>query len=394
MSHNVTMAENETFFIGLMSGTSLDGVDGVLCAIDRSGKPRVLAHQYRMFDTRTRALAMQLSEVGPNELHDTARLGIQLAHDYAAVCEALCQATGITASAITAIGAHGQTLRHQPQAMPSVTGLPSVGYTIQVNQPALLAELSAIDVIADFRSRDIAAGGQGAPLVPAFHQAVFSDRAATVAVLNIGGIANLSLLGADGSVFGCDTGPGNILLDLWVQQHLYHPFDQDGQWGGQGQVLPELLDHLLQDAFFHYQPADGPRSTGRDHFNQVWLTAQLASFHDRKPADVQATLAMLTARTAASKLLAMQQQSTNASPVARLLVCGGGAYNRCLMQFLATCLPNIPVETTAALGLPASQVEAAAFAWLAWCFTQRRPANAVAVTGASGPRILGALYPK
>ena len=394
MSHNVTMAEHQTLFIGLMSGTSLDGVDGVLCAMDASGKPTVLAHQYRAFDGRTRALAMQLNTPGLNELHLSSQLGIQLAHDYAAVCAALCDATGIAASNITAIGAHGQTVRHQPQAATNITGLRSVGYTVQVNQPALLAELTAIDVIADFRSRDIAAGGQGAPLVPAFHHAVFGDPTASVAVLNVGGIANISLLSADGRVAGCDTGPGNVLLDLWVQQHLHQPYDEDGQWGAGGKVLPDLLDHLLQDAFFQHQQTDRPRSTGRDHFNLAWLNAQLAPFEGVKPVDVQATLTMLTARSAASQLSALHAQSASNSPIARLLVCGGGAHNQCLMESLKTCLPNTPVETTGALGLPVLQVEAAAFAWLAWCFTQRHPANAIAATGASGPRILGALYPK
>jgi len=394
VSHNVTMADHQTLFIGLMSGTSLDGVDGVLCAMDASGKPTVLAHQYRTFDSRTRALAMQLNASGPDELHLSSQLGIQLAHDYAAVCTALCDATGIAASKITAIGAHGQTVRHQPQAASSITGLPSVGYTVQVNQPALLAELTAIDVIADFRSRDIAAGGQGAPLVPAFHHAVFGDPTASVAVLNVGGIANVSLLSADGRIAGCDTGPGNVLLDLWVQQHLHQPYDEDGQWAAAGKVLPDLLDHLLQDAFFQHQQTDGPQSTGRDHFNLAWLNAQLAPFQGGRPVDVQATLTMLTARSAASQLSALYQQSASDRPIARLLVCGGGAHNQFLMESLKSCLPNIPVETTSALGLPVLQVEAAAFAWLAWCFTQRRPANAVAATGASGPRILGALYPK
>ena len=394
MSHNVTMADHQTLFIGLMSGTSLDGVDGVLCTMDASGKPTVLAHQYRPFDSRTRALAMQLNTSGPDELHLSSQLGIQLAHDYAAVCAALCDATGIETSKITAIGAHGQTVRHQPQPATSVTGLPSVGYTVQVNQPALLAELTGIDVIADFRSRDIAAGGQGAPLVPAFHRAVFGDQTTSVAVLNVGGIANVSLLSADGRIAGCDTGPGNVLLDLWVQQHLHQPYDADGQWGAKGKVLPDLLDHLLQDAFFQYQQIDRPQSTGRDHFNLTWLNAQLAPFQGVRPVDVQATLTMLTARSAASQLSALHRQSASALPIARLLVCGGGAHNQFLMESLKSCLPNTPIETTSALGLPVLQVEAAAFAWLAWCFTQRRPANAIAATGARGPRILGALYPK
>ena len=395
MSDSVTVTPSPTYFIGLMSGTSLDGVDGVLCALSDAGAPRVLAHHHHPFDARTRATALALNASGPDELHQSARLGIQLAHDYAAVCEALLTACGLPAAAITAIGAHGQTIRHQPQTTASLTGQPTVGYTVQVNNPALLAELTHIDVIADFRSRDIAAGGQGAPLVPAFHRAVFGSPSTDVAVLNIGGIANISLLGANGAILGCDTGPGNVLLDLWAQQHIGRPFDEGGDWGAQGRIHAGLLTHLLNDPFFQHQQAKAPQSTGRDLFNHQWLSERLVAFTDVPPVDVQATLAMLTAQSAASQLQLLQQEMTPSANVpSRLLVCGGGAYNQLLLVNLAHCLPGTLVQTTADFGLPVLQVEAAAFAWLAWCFTERRPANAVNATGAKGPRILGALYPK
>jgi anhydro-N-acetylmuramic acid kinase len=372
-----------TRFIGLMSGTSLDGVDGVLVDLgDESevGAARlaVKAHHHRPFDAALRSELLALNSAGPNELHRAALAANAVARTYAAVTQDLLAETGLPANQVRAIGAHGQTVRHQPGAFDGT------GYTLQLFNGALLAELSGIDVVCDLRSRDIAAGGQGAPLVPAFHAAVFGRPGRDVAVLNIGGIANLSLLGADGRVRGFDCGPGNALLDHWCQQHSGAPFDDQGRWGATGRMHESLLQHLLGDPFFDRAP---PKSTGRDLFNPVWLQARLQGRAGLPAADVMATLVELTARSAADALRRHQPAST------LLLVCGGGAFNNFLMQRLAALLPGTEVQDSTRAGLPPLQVEAAAFAWLARAFVQRQPGNRPEVTGAAGPRVLGALYP-
>ena len=371
-----------TLYIGLMSGTSLDGIDGVLVdfdALETAGHVRVLAHRSRPFE---RAQASELlalnSPEGSDELHRAALQANALARLSAQVTADLLQATQIGRDAVRAIGSHGQTVRHRPREFDGT------GYTLQLNSPALLAELTGIDVIADFRSRDLAAGGIGAPLVPAFHRAVFGHAGESGAVLNLGGMSNLSALHADGSVEGFDCGPGNVLLDLWCRARTGQPFDAQGRWAASGRVDDELLSTMLAEPYFAL-PA--PKSTGRDMFHAGWLDAHLK---DRPPVasqDVQATLSALTAAVCARDVLA------HASSVGPLLVCGGGALNLDLMRRLQTALPNYSVQATDARGLPALQVEACAFAWLARAFVERRPANVPAVTGAVGPRILGALYP-
>ena len=273
----------------------------------------------------------------------------------------------------------GQTGRHRTRRSDES------GYTIQLNAPALLAELCGIDVVADFRSRDIAAGGQGAPLVPAFHRACFAPAAgATIGVLNLGGIANLTVLAGD-TTLGFDCGPANALLDLWCERHTGRPYDAGGRWAAGGQVLPELLGALLAAPYFELAP---PKSTGRDLFNPAWLDPLLAQHAAQAdPQDVQATLAELTAASVAHDVRA------NAPECSELLVCGGGAYNAHLLDRLGALLAPLPVRTTASRRLPPIQVEAAAFAWLARQFTLRRAGNLASVTGAAGPRLLGALYP-
>ncbi len=361
-----------------MSGTSLDGVDGVLA--DFSGPPRVLAHASCVFPSALRAQMLALNTPADNELHRAALAAIALTRLYAQVVEQLKQAAGITApGAVRAIGAHGQTVRHRPQEF----GGP--GYTLQLNNPALLAELTGIDVVADFRSADLAAGGQGAPLVPAFHAALWARPDQWTAVLNIGGISNLTLLGPDGSVQGFDCGPGNALLDHWCQQHTGQAFDAEGRWAASGQVHDGLLRACLAEPYFHRPP---PKSTGRDLFNPPWLQARLEQMPATlAPADVQASLTALTARACAQDLQRW-------APAAReLLVCGGGALNHTLMARLQSELPGVTVRTTEDKGLPVLQVEATAFAWLAHAFVERRCASLPAVTGARGPRLLGALYP-
>ena len=369
------------YCIGLMSGTSLDGVDGVL--VDFAEGTQVLWHASRGFDAALRAelLALNTPE-GRDELHRAALAANALARSYAEVVRELLQATGLAPSQIAAIGAHGQTVRHRPQMFDGT------GYTLQLNSPALLAELSGVAVVADLRSRDVAAGGQGAPLVPAFHQGVFGRPGETVLVLNIGGIANLSVLAGDGTVLGFDCGPGNALMDGWCQTHTGQPYDDGGQWAATGQVLPALLDRLLAEPFLQQPP---PKSTGRDLFHADWLAGHLSasatSAADARPADVQATLTEFTARACAG---AVQRFGRGGG---ELLVCGGGAFNTQLMQRIAALLPGVAVDTTAARGLPPQQVEAAAFAWLARQALLGLPGNLPAVTGARGPRILGAIYP-
>lgn len=367
------------FCIGLMSGTSLDGVDGVV--VDFSEGTQVLWHASRGFDAALRAELLALNTPdGRDELHRAALAANALARSYAEVVRELLQATGLAPAQIAAIGAHGQTVRHRPQMFDGT------GYTLQLNSPALLAELSGIAVVADLRSRDVAAGGQGAPLVPAFHQGVFGRPGETVLVLNIGGIANLSVLDGDGqTVLGFDCGPGNALMDGWCQAHTGQPYDDAGRWAATGKVLPALLDRLLAEPFLREPP---PKSTGRDLFHAEWLAVHLAACAaDAAPADVQATLTEFTARACAG---AVQRFGRGGR---ELLVCGGGAFNAHLMQRIAALLPGVAVDTTAARGLPPLQVEAAAFAWLARQALLGLPGNLPAVTGARGPRILGAIYP-
>jgi len=362
-------------FIGLMSGTSLDGADGVLARLAPGAAPQVLASVGLPMPPDLRAELLALNASGADELHRAAVAAQGLARLYARTAQALLEQAGQPASAVSAIGAHGQTVRHRPD----------LGYTLQLNAPALLAELTGIDVVADFRSRDVAAGGQGAPLVPPFHAAMF-QAAHPRAVLNLGGIANLTLLQAGQPPRGFDTGPANVLLDTWCHRHTGQAYDADGRWAASGRVLPDLLEHLIASEPWLALPP--PKSTGRDLFDAAWLDQRLQSYDGARPApeDVQATLQRFTARTVADALEA-------SAPVTRdVLVCGGGARNTGLMRELAYCLQR-PVQPTDAAGVPAQWVEAMAFAWLAQACLDRAPAGVPEVTGARGPRVLGALYP-
>ncbi len=374
------------YFMGLMSGTSLDGADGVL--VDFSGGAlRVLAAATEPFDNNFRTELLALNTPTHNELHRAARAGNQLAAVYARVVYQLLEQGaihGISAAQIEAIGAHGQTVRHLPQRTSREAS--GAGYTIQLNNPSLLAELTGIAVVADFRSRDIAAGGQGAPLVPVFHQSVFGRTDKAVTVLNLGGIANLSVLPAAGrgDILGFDCGPGNALMDAWCQQHTGKPFDVRGAWAASGKLLPALLASLLEEPYFSAPP---PKSTGRDLFSMVWLAEKMAPFSAERPQDIQNTLTELTASACISCVSGYGKDS------AELVVCGGGAFNAHLMQRLQTGLPSMRVVPSDAHGLPALQVEAAAFAWLARQAVSRQPGNLASVTGAAGHRVLGAIYP-
>lgn len=364
-----------------MSGTSLDGVDGVLARINEGGCT-TLGHTYLPFPVGLKQSLLTLNTPGGNELHEAATAAQGLAVVYAHLVQRLCEDCDVLPDEVTAIGAHGQTVRHRPE----------LGYTIQLNQPALLAELSGIDVVADFRSRDVAAGGQGAPLVPAFHQSVFARPDRTVVVINIGGMSNVSILRPGAPPLGCDCGPGNALLDAWCELHTGQSFDANGEWGAAGSVHEDWLLDALQDPYFSLPP---PKSTGRDLFNDRWLTHWLASHgHTDGPQadpqlarDVQATLCELSARAITQ---AIQEHAPEALDA---VVCGGGALNHDLMRRIREQLPGVQVSSSDDWGMPVMQVEAAAFAWLAWAHVNRHPGNVPEATGARGPRVLGALYP-
>ncbi|MEY4766699.1 MAG: hypothetical protein RI907_3372 [Pseudomonadota bacterium] len=379
-------AATTELYVGLMSGTSMDGVDGVLmrCEMQAAGEApgwQVMAHAHRPLPPSLREALMDLNTAGEDEVHRCAMAAQALAVLYASVTQSVLEAAEVLPTEVRAIGVHGQTIRHRPE----------LGYTVQLNQPALLAELTGIDVVADFRSRDVAAGGQGAPLVPAFHEAIFGQAGECVVVLNIGGMANLSILRPGEAPLGFDCGPGNALLDLWCAWQTGHDFDANGEFGAAGHVHEDWLVDALAEPFFTQAP---PKSTGRDLFNADWLLRWLGPHgltdgpvEPQLARDVQATLCELTARTAAQ---AVQQHAAGASDV---VVCGGGALNGDLMRRLAEQLPGVRVGRSDAHGLDVMQVEAAAFAWLAWTHVHRRPGNLATVTGARGPRVLGALYP-
>ena len=374
-------------YIGIMSGTSLDGIDAVLAEVSDDGKLKVLVHADIPIDASLRQTYFQLQKSSENELHHEALAANQLAIHYSLVVEKILKITNLKASDIQAIGAHGQTIRHQP-------GLhDAIGYTLQSLNPALLAEKTSINVVANFRARDVAAGGQGAPLVPAFHWSQFAQPEAT-AVLNIGGISNLSLLpglknASDQElVSGFDCGPGNALMDQWALQSISKPFDDGGEWAAQGQVIEKLLLSFLSDPFFKKAP---PKSTGRDLFNADWLNhhLEITGSKTSRPVDIQATLLALTAQSIAQSLMQY------APLTKKLVICGGGSKNKHLINTLQSLCPFLvsSIETTEKFGIDPQAVEAAAFAWLAWSHQVKRPANLPAVTGARGLRVLGAHYP-
>lgn len=366
-------------YIGLMSGTSLDGIDAVLIEANGDGL-RVESALCHPWPADTTSELHALCTPGDNEID---RMGVAdnlVAREFAAATQALLTKAGLSPADIRAIGSHGQTIRHRPQ----------LGFTLQIGNAALLAALTGIDVISDFRTADMALGGQGAPLVPAFHQALFAQPGALRVVLNLGGIANISVLpgAADGAgVYGFDTGPANTLLDGWYRRH--HPqggdYDAGGQWGASGSLLPALLAQLLSHPYF---AAPWPKSTGREMFTLDWLDGELAG-QNHAPADVQRTLQALTSHSVARQLPALDK----AHGQAELFVCGGGAHNDPLLVELTALLPHWRIASTATLGLAPDWVEGAAFAWLAKRFIHREPGNLPAVTGASRPTVLGALYP-
>lgn len=361
-------------FIGMMSGTSLDGVDAVACTFEPT--TQCLGHVYLPFSDALRAELQSLLTAGFDEIERCGRIAIELVGVYAQAVETLLDQAALAREQICAIGVHGQTIRHCPQD----------GFTVQLNNPALLAELTGIDVIADFRSRDMAAGGEGAPLVPAFHSALFGSESENRAIVNIGGIANVTLLSTDKEVpvFGFDCGPGNTLLDIWTQAHRSQPYDAQGAWAATGTVNEALLESFLSDEYFE-RPA--PKSSGREYFNMDWIRCELIGFPKISAEDVQRTLVRLTAQTIVDSIRLAQPQTRS------IFLCGGGVFNPVLVKDIQALAKPATVQSSAYLGVDPMQVEAMAFAWLAWCFVNKKAGNLPAVTNAKGPRILGALYP-
>ena len=365
------MSSADSYLIGLMSGTSMDGVDAVLANFENASC-QIIECAFVSFPDDLKYALLQLNASGANEIERSHLAGNHLARLYSNCISKLLAQAGITTNSISAIGCHGQTIRHRPD----------LGFTVQIGNAALLAELTGITVIADFRSRDIAAGGQGAPLVPAFHQAVFGTVPTHRVVVNIGGISNLSDLPPAGTVCGFDCGPGNLLMDSWALRYIGQPYDKDGAWAASGKILPDLLNALLAHHFFKAAP---PKSTGRDDFHMSWLECHVSSQHP--PADVQSTLLELTAMSISDAI------TEHCAGATEIYLCGGGAYNSTLVHRLTQLLHPRKLALTDELGIPANIVEAAAFAWLARQTLLGLPGNLPAATGASGPRILGAIYP-
>ncbi len=400
MSTEHEFPRDSLFFIGLMSGTSLDGVDAALVAFTSKPKPKPAAASSGFFlrathrqalpdDLRDELLSLQQSR--PDELHHAALAANALAHCYANAIAALLQKSNLPTVAVRAVGCHGQTIRHRPDC----------GYSLQLNSPSLLAECCGIDVVADFRSRDIAAGGQGAPLVPAFHRALFAAAGKRRIIVNIGGMANLTLISENGAgngpepvqsdaCFGFDCGPGNVLLDAWIHRSRGQRYDDGGAWAEQGTCIGTLLERLLAHPFFALPP---PKSCGRENFNLAWLETLLEG--GEAAVDVQATLLELTARSIAEAISRhCTDRGGRCEEPCEVYLCGGGAHNGALARRLAALLDGVcRVESTQALGLAPDWVEACAFAWLAREFVERRTGNLPLATGARGGRVLGALYP-
>lgn len=358
-------------FVGLMSGTSLDGIDCVIA--DLTSAPRLVHTRHDAFPPRLRETLLALNTPARNEIHTSALAANALADAYADTAAKLLADAGVRAADISAIGCHGQTVRHNP----------AEGYSVQLVNGARLAERAGIAVVCDFRSRDIAAGGEGAPLASAFHRAVFGSTPAGRVIVNVGGMANVTSLAPDGRAGGFDCGPGNALLDAWTAEHLRKPYDDGGAWAAQGTVLPEVLEALLIHPYFARRP---PKSTGRETFNMDWLRQTLTG--TERPVDVQATLLELTASAIAA---AVEHDCGDSREV---YVCGGGARNAVLLARLAALLPEWTVASTDVLGIEPEWIEALAFAWLAQRALKNEAGNMPAVTGARGSRVLGAIYPR
>ncbi len=366
-----------SLYIGLMSGTSMDAADAALVDFSFT-PPKLIATQHNQLDAELRAALLALCVPGPNEIERMAELDARLGELFAETALALLKKSGVSATTIQAIGSHGQTVRHQP------TG--PYPFSLQIGNPALIAQRTGITTIADFRRADIAAGGQGAPLVPAFHNAVFRSPEHDRVIVNIGGIANITVLPkhAKQPAIGFDTGPGNVLLDAWAERHLGKRMDEDGRFAASGKVHEALLNTLLHDDYFSLAP---PKSTGREHFNSAWLDVALQQDADISAQDVQATLCELTTASIANAIQKYAPVTTE------VLICGGGAHNVHLMQRLRARLKPCSVESTEKYDISPDWVEAMAFAWLAKQTLEGKPGNLPSVTGAKHAVVLGGIYP-
>ncbi|MGQ9425374.1 anhydro-N-acetylmuramic acid kinase [Gilvimarinus sp. F26214L] len=371
------MSDPRELYVGLMSGTSADCIDAVLVDLS-SSQPRFIHQLAFPMDAATRAAIYELMVPGDGEIDQMGVLDQQLGHDFADAVTQLLAEAGIAPTEVQAIGSHGQTIRHRPP------GQLDAAFTVQIGDPSVIAERSGITTVADFRRRDMAAGGQGAPLVPAFHRAVFHSSSRNRVILNIGGIANITFLPQDGEPLGFDTGPGNALMDAWIQRHHNEPFDWDGHWAGTGRAVPGLLEQLLEHPYFAQA---APKSTGREMFTLNWLLEALGAHPDLPPQDVQATLMELTAQSISNHI-----QGLEGGRELDIYVCGGGAHSKGLMRQLAEKMPEHSLGTTEELGIPPDWVEAGAFAWLAQQTLARRPGNLPTVTGARRAVILGGVY--
>lgn len=367
-------------YIGLMSGTSLDGIDAALVSLDE-GRCELLHHYCHPIPSALHQELLALCHGCDNEIERLGHADRLFAKLLADAVLHLCEHAGVTPNSVRAIGSHGQTVRHRP---PSADTQAEQAFTLQLGDPNTLAELSGITTVADFRRRDIAAGGQGAPLVPAFHAAMMHKPGVHRVIVNIGGMANISVLHKDGPVQGFDTGPGNVLMDSWVQQQRGQAYDEGGQWAARGTAIPALEAAFLNAPFFQLT---GPKSTGREVFNPTTLSQALAMLPPQQPEDVQQSLLQVTAKSIAQAI------QCRAPATSEIFVCGGGAHNLTLLTALDALLPTCTVATTAELGIDPDWVEACAFAWLARQTLQGLPGNVPAVTGASGARVLGAIYP-
>ena len=366
------------YYLGLISGTSADGIDAALVRFDGDAthaRPELAFGRTYPWDPALRARLVELGQrTAMLTLDEVGELDVRIGRAFAHAAKAAIEASGVATADIAAIGSHGQTLRHRAQG--------EIPFTLQLGDPSTIAERCGVRVVADFRRRDVAAGGHGAPLVPAFHAATLHSDAEDRAALNLGGIANFTLLPANGAVRGFDTGPANGLMDAWCLRHSGQAYDMGGGFAAQGRIDEALLARLLDEPWFALPP---PKSTGRDQFHLAWMESKLRG--DEAPADVQATLLALSVRTIADALRAAQPHTQ------RVIACGGGVHNPLLMAALAAAMPGSVVESSAMHGLDPDFVEAMAFAWLARETLAGRPGNLPAVTGAAGPRVLGAIYP-
>ena len=369
----------EKLYIGLMSGTSLDGIDAALVRF-KNGHAEVLETTCAALSSNLKNKIKSLIPPGENEISRLMELDIELAHAFSHTAQKLLDKTKIKKENITAIGSHGQTIRHFPTAKHPAT--------LQIADPNTIAELTGITTVADFRRRDMAAGGQGAPLVPAFHQEIFHNPKVNRVILNLGGIANITLLPADKkmAVTGFDTGPANTLINYWALQQLNKPFDDAGNWASSGQVHGDLLKEFLSDDYFKLEP---PKSTGTEYFNETWLKNKLVNFPDISTKDVQASLTTLTAKTISD---AINQYTNKVVSVDEVIICGGGVHNDFLLQQLQHALPGIEINSSAKYGLDPDYIEATAFAWLAKQTMEHKAGNLTEVTGARHAAILGGVY--